>query len=52
MSKAVFCRCKGTYTLDCDDKDCKYPKYWQQGIGDISNKPNNAFTYTFPFKLD
>ena len=50
MSKAIFCRCLGTYTMECDVKDCPYPKYWQQGIGNIGNK-NDHFTYTFPFRL-
>jgi len=40
MSKAIYCRCLGTYTQEsnCDKKDCPYPEYWKQGIGDISDK--------------
>jgi hypothetical protein len=38
MSKAIFCRCKGTYVMECDKKDCPYPDYWKQGIGDIGGK--------------
>jgi hypothetical protein len=51
MGKAIFCRCLGTYTMECNVKDCPYPKYWQQGIGNIGYK-NDHFTYTFPFKLN
>ena len=40
MGKAFFCRCLGTYTMECEEKDCPYPEYWKQGIGDISNKGN------------
>ena len=42
MSKAIYCRCLNTYVPKdkCDKKDCPYPDYWKQGIGDISNKGN------------
>ena len=37
--RAVYCKCKNTYSIDCknkDDKNCKTPEYWKQGIGKIS----------------
>ena len=37
--KAVYCKCKNTYSIDCknnNDKNCKTPEYWKQGIGRIS----------------
>jgi hypothetical protein len=37
--RAVYCKCKNTYTIDCNnknDKNCKTPEYWKQGIGRIS----------------
>ena len=37
MSKAVYCKCKNTYSIECkNDNDCKVPEYWKQGIGNIS----------------
>ena len=37
--RAVYCKCKNTYSIDCkskDDKNCKTPDYWNQGIGRTS----------------
>ena len=37
--RAVYCKCKNTYSIDCKnttDKSCKNPEYWKQGIGRIS----------------
>ena len=34
--RAVYCKCKNTYSIDCknkDDKNCKTPYYWKQGVG-------------------
>jgi len=37
MSKAVYCKCKNTYSIECkDEQDCKTPDYWKQGIGNIN----------------
>ena len=37
MARAVYCKCKNTYSIDCDkyNKKCKSPEYWKQGIGSI-----------------
>ena len=37
MSRAVYCKCKNTYSIDCDkyNKKCKADEYWKQGIGSI-----------------
>ena len=37
MAKAVYCKCKNTYSIDCDKdgKKCKSDEYWKQGIGSI-----------------
>ncbi len=35
MSKSVYCRCKDTYSVNCDCD--KFPEYWKQGIGDLNN---------------
>lgn len=40
MSRAVYCYCKNTYSIECDkgsNKRCNAPDYWKQGIGNISN---------------
>jgi len=40
MSRAVYCYCKNTYSIECDkgkNKRCNAPNYWKQGIGNISN---------------
>ena len=42
MSKSFYCRCLNTYTTECKERDCNYPDYWKQGIGDISNKENES----------
>ena len=37
--RAVYCKCKNTYSIECKnttDKSCKTPEYWKQGIGRIS----------------
>ena len=37
MSKAVYCKCKNTYSIECkNEQDCKTPYYWKQGIGSIN----------------
>jgi len=36
MGKAVFCKCKNTYKIDCDCT--KYPDYWKQGIGSLETE--------------
>ncbi len=37
--KAVYCKCKNTYSIKCDKNNnrnkCKAPYYWKQGIGSI-----------------
>jgi len=38
MEKAKYCKCKETYTINCDLEECKAFYYWSQGIGDISVK--------------
>ncbi len=35
MSKSVYCRCKDTYSVNCDCD--KFPEYWKQGIGDLND---------------
>mgnify|MGYP003635061282 CR=1 FL=1 len=37
MARAVYCKCKNTYSIDCDkyNKKCKADEYWKQGIGSI-----------------
>jgi len=37
--KAVYCKCKNTYSIECDsspNKGCSTPEYWKQGIGPIN----------------
>ena len=42
MSKAVYCRCRNTYSIECKDKDdCPYPDYWKQGIGSLTKEPED-----------
>jgi len=39
MSKAVYCKCKNTYSIECSShpvKGCNAPEYWKQGIGTIN----------------
>ena len=39
MSRAVYCKCKNTYSIDCDKglyNKCNAPDYWKQGIGSIN----------------
>tara|TARA_R110000803_G_scaffold168782_1_gene231824 strand:- start:1094 stop:1282 length:189 start_codon:yes stop_codon:yes gene_type:complete len=41
--KAVYCKCKNTYSIKCDknkSKKCHAPDYWKQGIGNISSQTN------------
>ncbi len=38
MSKAVYCYCLNTYSIECKDKDCEAPEYWKQGVGNIGGK--------------
>ena len=36
--RAVYCKCKNTYSIQCNnntDKNCKTPEYWKQRIGSI-----------------
>lgn len=41
MSRAKYCKCKNTYTInDCDKQKCKAPEYWKQGIGSIYKNDN------------
>ena len=37
MAKAVYCKCKNTYSISCDKdgKKCNADEYWKQGIGSI-----------------
>lgn len=37
--KAKYCKCKNIYTISkCENnKKCKAPEYWKQGIGKIQN---------------
>jgi hypothetical protein len=39
MARAVYCKCKNTYSIDCGkgNKKCKADEYWKQGIGSIHN---------------
>jgi len=42
--RAVYCKCKNTYSIKCDkgkSKDCKAPYYWKQGIGSIYKEEDN-----------
>tara|TARA_B100000809_G_scaffold263535_1_gene317020 strand:+ start:2259 stop:2396 length:138 start_codon:yes stop_codon:yes gene_type:complete len=44
MSKAIYCKCKNTYSIECktnQEKGCETPEYWKQGIGNISNSKEN-----------
>ena len=39
MSKAVYCYCMNTYSIECKDNQgnkCHAPEYWKQGIGSIN----------------
>lgn len=39
--RAVYCKCKNTYSIDCKDNQgnkCNAPEYWKQGIGSIYKK--------------
>ena len=43
MSRAVYCKCKNTYSIECKtnaEKGCKTPEYWKQGIGKIKKSEN------------
>lgn len=37
MARAVYCKCKNTYSIECDkdSNKCKADEYWKQGIGSI-----------------
>ena len=39
MAKAVYCKCRNTYSIECDKagKKCNADEYWKQGIGSIHN---------------
>lgn len=42
MAQAVYCKCKNTYSIECDkatNKNCNAPEYWKQGIGVITEIP-------------
>lgn len=45
MAKAVYCKCRNTYSIECDKagKKCNADEYWKQGIGSIYKeiKPTN-----------
>jgi len=51
--RAVYCKCKNTYSIECKDnnnKICNAPEYWKQGIGRISAIPaipDDIFGLTF-----
>ncbi len=49
--RAVYCKCKNTYSIECkDNKICNAPEYWKQGIGRISAIPaipDGIFGLTF-----
>jgi hypothetical protein len=51
MARAVYCKCKNTYSIDCGkyNKKCNTPYYWSQGIGSITAPPviNEVFGQTF-----
>jgi len=37
MARAVYCKCKNTYSIECkDDQKCETPDYWKQGVGSIN----------------
>ena len=37
MSKARYCKCKNTYTINnCDEANCSAFYYWYQGIGSLT----------------
>ena len=41
MSRAVYCKCLNTYSIECKnntEKGCETPEYWKQGIGNISKE--------------
>ena len=37
MARAVYCKCKNTYSINCGkgNNKCKADEYWKQGIGSI-----------------
>ena len=39
MARAVYCKCRNTYSIECDKagKKCNADEYWKQGIGSIHN---------------
>lgn len=42
MSRAVYCKCKNTYSIECKKnprRGCKTPYYWKQGIGQTQSAP-------------
>lgn len=41
--RAVYCKCKNTYSIDCkqnQNKGCNALEYWRQGIGSIYKTPD------------
>lgn len=46
MSRAVYCVCKGKYTLSCDkgSKKCKYDGALTHGIGSLVNQGQSNIT--------
>jgi hypothetical protein len=39
MSKAKYCKCKNTYTINnCDEANCSAFYYWYQGIGSLTTE--------------
>ena len=47
MARAVYCKCKNTYSINCGkgNKKCNTPYYWSQGIGSISKTETQISTY-------
>ena len=49
--KAVYCKCKNTYSIECKNnknKKCNAPEYWKQGIGTINKTiSTDIFDLTF-----
>ena len=44
MARAVYCKCKNTYSISCDKENnkCKADEYWKQGIGSIYKEQVDA----------
>lgn len=44
MSRAIYCPCKGKYTMTCDkdSKKCGYKGSLRHGIGSLLNQSNST----------